>query len=309
MAKYDIMIARSPYGNKEVPDIGDWLVKTELYLRSRPDVGSILHHRIDDTPADMVRNRMVEDAKEAKVDYLLMVDADMRPDFPKPGARPFVASSLDFALSHHGPCVIAAPYSGPSPHQNMYVFTWRNLKSNNPNPDLQMRQFEREEAAARSGMEEVAALPTGLILIDMRVFDVLAYEDEKGGVQPAAPYFYYEYKDKFNAHKSSTEDVTFTRDCSLAGVPVYCNWDAWCGHWKNELVPPPVVLTVDDVRETYRQVILRNRRQGAALMQAGVRCQPKRSKADGAGVKKEQLQGIGDDNSGPSATFMVPFST
>ena len=57
--KFDIMVARSPYGNKEVPDIADWLVRTEVYLRSRPDIGNVFHVREDDTPADMVRNRLV----------------------------------------------------------------------------------------------------------------------------------------------------------------------------------------------------------------------------------------------------------
>ena len=235
-----------------------------------------------------------------------MIDSDMKPDYPRYGAKPFVPGALDFALSHHGPCVIAAPYSGPSPHQNMYVFTWRNLKSNNPNPDMQVRQYEREEAAVRSGFEEVAALPTGLILIDMRVFsDVLVYKNDKGEMEPAAPYFYYEYTNRFNTHKASTEDVTFTRDCSLSGVPVYCNWDAWCGHWKNECVPPPVVLAIDDVREEWRKVILRGHRKDDALMQAGVRCRPRRSKPSELGLKKEKMQGVGDDNSGPSVTFQV----
>jgi hypothetical protein len=44
-----------------------------------------------------------------------------------------------------------------------------------------------------------------------------------------------------------------TRDLSLVGTqklgynPVYCNWDAWAGHWKPKCVGKPQVVAAKDI--------------------------------------------------------------
>jgi uncharacterized UPF0146 family protein len=47
--------------------------------------------------------------------------------------------------------------------------------------------------------------------------------------------------------------VTQTRDLSLVGTtqlgynPVFCNWDAWAGHWKPKCVGKPAILSASSV--------------------------------------------------------------
>jgi hypothetical protein len=200
----------------------------------------------------MSRNRALKQAQALGVDIVCMIDSDMAPDLPH--QRPFWDTSLDFLLRHQGPCLIGAPYCGPPPTENVFVFQWGRRQSDNPNVDMQIMQFTREESVVRSGFEEVAALPTGLILIDTRALE---------RVKP--PYFEYEYEDEEHTQKSTTEDVFFTRNLSLAGVPCYVNWDSWAGHIKKKVVGKPSLLTCDDARESFREAILSGRRKGEKL--------------------------------------------
>jgi hypothetical protein len=57
--------------------------------------------------------------------------------------------------------------------------------------------------------------------------------------------FYYEWKDEWEDQKASTEDVAFTRDLNYAGVPVYCNYDAWAAHVKMKVVTKPENIDVN----------------------------------------------------------------
>jgi hypothetical protein len=247
--KIDVMFARFPYMNAECPDVTDWLLETVLKAKRDPRIGRVLSQRYDDTPITMTRNKAVADARREGVDFLLMIDSDMRPDC-EPDGKPFWDTSLDFALANP-PCIVAAPYCGPPPHENVYVFQFSGRMNETRNPSWALEQYTREEAAVRSGIERVAALPTGLMLIDMRALDRLRPSPDRG-------HFYYEWSDHTCSQKASTEDVTFTRDVCLAGVDIYCNWDAWAGHWKRHLVRKPRPLTVDAVRAQFADALRAN---------------------------------------------------
>jgi hypothetical protein len=236
MPKYNVAVARFPYGGFEHTRCVDWLVKTVLKLKADKRVGDVIPIVENDTPITMTRNAACLKARKQGADYLLMLDNDMAPDHE--GTAPFWDSSWEFLLRHRDrPGMIAAPYCGPPPHENVYVFRWRNPANNHPDdPDFKLEQYTREEAAERIGIEEVAALPTGLLLMDIRALDAVA-----------PPWFYYDYPDDYQAQKASTEDVVFTRNCSFAGVPVYCNWDSWAGHVKQRIVGKPRILTADMV--------------------------------------------------------------
>jgi hypothetical protein len=256
MAQLKVMFARFPYLNAECPDSVDWWGRTTLKAKQDPRIGEVLQFRVDDTPITLGRNRAVQRALEHGVDYLLMLDSDMSPDLP--GEQPFWDTSLDFALHHKGPCVIGAPYCGPPPCCNVYVFRWANWCNDQPNQDWRLEQFSREEAAMRLGIEPVAALPTGLILIDVRALQSVA-----------PPWFYYEWKDAAESEKASTEDVTFTRDLSLLGVPMYCNWSSWAGHWKRYLVEKPRPVTVEQIGAKYRAAVLADRGRADRAVDVG----------------------------------------
>lgn len=256
---YDILICTFSYGGNggmksEHPDVRDWLLTTIPEMKEDPRIGKVNLVDMADTPITMTRNRAVRFARENNYDLLLMLDSDMAPDLllgEDPDAKPFWSSSLDYMIEYGKPLAIAAPYCGPPPIENIYVFRWRNNQSDTPDEiDLRLDQFTREEAFSRGGIEHVAALPTGLFLCDVRVFDLTAPK-EKGD----SGWFYYEYEDIYESEKCSTEDVTATRDLSLKGErdwgynPVCINWDAWAGHWKPKVVGKPQLVTPSMVSE------------------------------------------------------------
>lgn len=243
MPKYNVFLARFPYGGVEDYRITDYMVSLVQQLKNDKRIGDIYHQSYNDTPITMTRNRACKDALTCGADLLLMVDNDMVPDYQ--ATEPFWQSSFEYAITHNGPCIIAAPYCGPPPHENIYIFRWRNIQSDHPDQqDFRLEQYTREEAAIRVGFEEVAALPTGLLLMSVPMLSKLP-----------KPWFYYEYKDIEETEKASTEDVTFTRDCSLSGIPIYCNWNAWAGHVKKKVVGKPRILTADVVSKAAQEAV------------------------------------------------------
>lgn len=255
--KFNVGIVTFSYGgnggiSSEVPDIREWMIPLVVEASRDPRIDNIRVWNLSDTPITMTRNRAVLQARQFGCDVLVMVDSDMKPDVHAgaEGAKPFFQSSFDFLVNHYakGPCVIGAPYCGPPPVECVYVFRWQNMQSAHANPDFQLEMYDRHTAVKLAGIQECAALPTGLIMYDMRAFDLTEPKDESD-----KPWFYYEWKDKYAAEKSSTEDVTQTRDLSLVGTqklgynPVYCNWDSWAGHWKPKCVGKPQVIAAADV--------------------------------------------------------------
>jgi hypothetical protein len=255
----NVFFAFFPYsGNggysSEHPSIRRWFADTLLKAKRDPRVGEVWAQDFCDTPIPMTRNAAVLEARKKGADLILMCDSDQWPDWElqrgEPGARPFWDSSFDFLHQHYakGPAVIGAPYCGPPPHENVYVFRFANQESGHANVDVRLAQYTREEAAGRGGIENVAALPTGLIVYDLRCFALLA-----------PPYFYYEWEDLYQSKKASTEDVTNTRDICVHGVnklgynPVYVNWDAWAGHLKPKVVGKPRPPETIKVGEVFRR--------------------------------------------------------
>lgn len=190
-------------------------------------------------PTDKQRNGAMKDARAHGHDFLLMIDDDQVPDCAL-GRRedmvPFLPTALEFALAHDGPCIVGAPYCGSPPLQEVMV-----MKNRAVVPDLQdgmgmkLDKFTRDEAARERGIKRVAALPTGCLLVDLRVMDVLP-----------PPWFSYEFDDPpFNSKLASTEDIVFTRNLDWLGVPQYCHWSAWAGHDKQFVtdVPPEAPVT------------------------------------------------------------------
>ena len=255
--KFNVGIVTFSYGgnggiSSEHPDIREWMIPLVANASKDPRIDQIRIWNLSDTPITMTRNRAVLQAREFGVDCLIMVDSDMKPDMNagQPDAKPFFDTSFDFFVNHYhkGPCVIGVPYCGPPPVECVYVFRWTNMANENPNPDFQLEMYDRHTAVKMAGIQECAALPTGLIMYDMRAFELTEPKTAED-----KPWFYYEWKDLYQAEKASTEDVTMTRDVSLVGTqklgynPVYCNWDAWAGHWKPKCVGKPQVIAAGGV--------------------------------------------------------------
>lgn len=264
--KLSVLIAMFPYagnssGSSMVYEVTEWLVKLTVALKTDPKYTSRIENvaftSFNDTPITMTRNEAVEEARKAGFDILVMVDSDMKPDMyvgDDPNAVPFFDAAFDAIYDHYekGPLVIGAPYGGRPPHENMFVFKWSGHMNCDEETPFSLEQYSREEACRMSGIQECAALPTGLIMYDVRSFDLID-----------VPYFQYEWTDKTQSHKASTEDVVNTRDISLGGLaqlgynPVMCAWDSWAGHMKVWTVGKPHLMTAENVAATLKRAFLR----------------------------------------------------
>ncbi len=264
MPKFSVMFARFPFKGVEHPDVTDWLVTTVLKAKADPRISDVYRCKVDDTPITASRNRAAMEAQKRGADFLVMIDSDMKPDYllgQDPLAKPFWDHAFNFVIGHYGrgPCVVGVPYCGPPPHENVYVFRFANRQSNHPNPDWQLNQFSREESAQRTGFEQVGALPTGLVLVDMRAFGAIAhpyFDYEWVGDQPPCPHCHQAIPGP-RAYRASTEDVYWSRNLNLAGVPQYCFWDAWAVHHKSKEVGKPELQTIDNIRGEFVEAVRR----------------------------------------------------
>ena len=238
-------------GTSVVWPVASWWAQTACRLKTEEKfisrIGDFWEYEVSDTPITMTRNKVVEVARKRGADIIVMVDSDMHPDVhlkDDPTAERFFDVAFDAIYEHwdKGPLVVGAPYGGSPPHENMFVFTWEAKANMGDESPFELRQYLRSEAQQMMGLQECAALPTGLIAYDIRAFDCI----EK-------PYFAYEWLDESASQKASTEDVQNTRDISLSCIkihgynPLRCAWSSWAGHGKYWCVGKPNKYTADDV--------------------------------------------------------------
>lgn len=292
-AKLKLFFAFFPYAGNggtsaEHPNIRNWFADTLFKAKQDHRVDEVMTKDFNDTPITMTRNAAVLAARKRGADVLIMVDSDQQMDVEldrNPSAKPFWDSSFDFLYRRKmlgQVSIIGAPYCGPPPIENVYVFRWANWQSDG-DPEFRLEAFAREEAALLAGIQEVAALPTGCIMFDMEAFEHTdpRHEHEyllkhgyshRQAISMVKPWFYYEWKSIYQEEKSSTEDVTLTRDfcmClhkKLGYNPVFCNWDAWAGHWKPWCVGKPKPPTIDQVNAKYEAAVRSGRLQGEVMM-------------------------------------------
>ncbi len=191
-------------------------------------------------PTDRVRNLILSKALASGFDFVLMIDDDMKPDVglgQDPDAVAFLPAALNFAVAHDGPCFVGAPYTSAPPFQRVLVMRWaERVPDQADGTGLELRSYTREEAAGMAGVGRVAALPTGMLLIDMRAVK-----------SHPRPWFSYEFEDEGHTKLASTEDVVFTRDADWLGVPQYCAWSSWAGHHKRYTTCRPRTVPLDAV--------------------------------------------------------------
>ena len=300
--KLDVFIGIPSYGgnggiSSEHPDIREWMCELLLKLKDDPRIGRVVTKTLSDTPVTMVRNQFVKLARQSQCHLLLMADSDQSPNKHRGEKwhKPFWDQAFDEVYKHYGkgPLVIGAPYCGPpNGGENVYVFYWDNDGSRGHETPYRLEQYPRMIAAKMTGIQECAALPTGMILYDMRCFDLIEpsklskdevldrfQEGKLSKAQAIAAlgegYFHYEWKDGYGDEKSSTEDVQNTRDISLAGIaklgynPVRCAWDSWVGHHKPWNVGKPVYYDQKDVAATFRAAVENQQDHGHSYVDVG----------------------------------------
>ena len=268
--KFVIMLCQFPGGMVSHPDPTAYIAAIRCDLQNDPRVTGVIPFTVGDTPITRSRNLAIKKALEYGADYVLMIDSDVSPDQDRDGAKPFWKTAWRFMMDRrtaeitagdhevaltrknnpaiwtitYAPATIAAPYCGPPPHEIPYIGVWRNMEGSATNPSFSLQMMSREEAGLRTGIEEVAALPTGLILYDIRLFKELP-----------KPWFDYEWGDPEQTEKVTTEDIFQTRNASLMGFPQYVAWDCWAGHWKLKYVGAPEPYRIHDMRKTFTQAV------------------------------------------------------
>ena len=245
-ANVKILIAVFNYDGWIRGEIADWYF--EKAVSSLTAMGGVeavtFTTKFRGYPVTRLRNKACAAALSGGYDYLLMIDNDNIPDCrlgKDPRAKPFFPDALEFARKQ-GPCVVGAPYCATPPKENCIVMKWDPLADPDLMLEATMTKFSRLEAATLTGFQEVAALPTGMLLIDLRVLDELP-----------PPWFQYEYTSDRELDLAATEDVYFTRNLSWVGVKQFVFWDAWAGHMKEKMVDRPEVPNVQEVPLPVRQ--------------------------------------------------------
>lgn len=256
------------------PFLKSWYSRLLVSMKADPRIDRIGDYDFCDTPITMSRNRAVVEARKWGADVLIMVDSDNIPDLylSRPGAKKFFDSSFDFLYKHwdRGPVAIAAPYCGPPSEELVYIFEWINSETTRTEGGFKLQMVSRTDSSRRAGIQEAAALPTGVTMWDMRIWELT--EPKARGDRA---WFEYEYEDIYQSKKCTTEDVFATREISMAGCvklgynPLFCNWDAWAGHVKQKIVGPPEVPTADVISETFKRAVLRDQRSDERLMMVG----------------------------------------
>lgn len=229
-------------------------------IGANPLVGDVDVMSLSITPTTCARNRAAVIAMNNGADLLFFIDDDVEMDHPKVAEKSFFDTSLEFINDRydHAPTVIAAPYCGPPPNENVFVFRWRN-KTALVDAIPELDAYTREEAAVMGGITEVAALPTGAMLIDLRIFKGMRSKALGVDVALPRPWFRYEYKDETESDLASTEDVTFSRDVDIIfrhagfGPTQFCNWDSWAIHHKMMMVGRPQIVGGDTIGKILRK--------------------------------------------------------
>ena len=306
---FSVCFATFPYGGNggapnTTPEVEKWLRKTIHKAKLDPRIKEVFEFEKADTPITMTRNAAVWACRNQKIDFLVMVDSDMHPDFElnhhhDSSQKPFWDVAIDFLVDHweKGPACVAAPYCGPPPNEVPYVFHWTQMESGDPGCGFSLEMYSREYAEHMAGIQPVAALPTGLIMFDVRLFELTAPKQqdfakrieewltpcegrtleahliseiaarcEHEKFKDCHSWFYYEYiMDSdgrcYESQKASTEDVTATRDISLAGIqaygynPIFCAWSSWAGHIKPKTVGKPRGITAEVISEKFVEAL------------------------------------------------------
>jgi hypothetical protein len=219
--KARVGIYRLCYGGWERAVLGSWLAKTVVsILRDHERIGFLDEEPFDKAPVYASRNSIVKRAQELKLDYIVMCDNDQVPDVV-PGAPLFWDTAFNFARELGELCVITAPTRMLNGMIAIHRLEVRDGKKH-------LLLMQPHEVAYKKGVERVAGTGTGLIFIDMAVFDLLT-----------PPYFRFEYTDKLETDVKAGEDILFTADLGGPKVPIYCAWDCWSGHDKMGCIGKP----------------------------------------------------------------------
>ena len=277
---YHIHIVRPCGWGLEVPDVGTYLLLLGFNIgyengknHGNPDKQiAISLTQTNKSRIPAARNHGVKEAREEGATHLLMIDPDVAIDAfvgTEPWAKKWWSEAWYFAKRDGPPLVLTAPYAGQL--QKVHVF-YRDKEGVN-------RRYSWNDAGKMSGWSQVNAVGSGLMLIDMRVFDLLDKHDDS--LNQHRPYFRDIYADERETELDYTPDVYFCERCREVGVPIWVNWDCWCGHWQLQRVTSPRCGTIPETTESEVS--------GSAIKEQGVGCL-RRSEEEDSGMVEGGLR-------------------
>lgn len=232
---FKLMVGRPVGLGSEKTDVGTFLMELAIFACHYNRIGELCESESISSRILLNRNIIAQEAINQKCDFLLMIDPDMSPDHYTKGenkraqAKSFLQTSFQHMMDNPFG-VIAAPACSERPKRLTNVFL--------TNPDgsgRRMTYSETRERLREPAIEQVHAIGTGLILIHVPIFTVLTH-----------PYFDDVYANVEKTELSLSQDVYFTQNCHMAGVPVWCNWYAWAGHIKDEPLGAPEDLADEE---------------------------------------------------------------
>lgn len=242
------MLVRFAYGGFERVELTDWVVQTALWAERNPKVEKLLHGHVDDVSVPTCRNRAVLEAIQQGVDILIMADHDMAPDIDK--SKMFVADGFEFITKrwHDAPTVLGAPYRSGVGNKQPQIGVWR---THHDSQNVTLEKYSNEEGQDMHGIQPVAWLGTGLMMLDLRVCTGFPAPDGKP-LALATPWFAEEFDEPYQTKRVCGEDVYFTRNASVVfgehDIPVvFCAWDHWSDHMKIDGAGRPVTVTSTDL--------------------------------------------------------------
>lgn len=249
--KLNVLFARFPYGMIEHPGGTDWLIGTLDIVRQNPLIGMIKTKWSSGTPITMLRNKMVKNAIDEDIDILVMLDNDMIPHYD------FFINAFKFFYHRYddAPSVIASPYCGAPPYENVFAFRWEEYSGDNPENSHKLLGINRNEVSQLTGIQPMAAVATGCVFIDMRIFTGFR------GIKLPLPWFYYEYTDAYCQDVKSTEDITWSRNigalykAALGLDALFIDWDSWATHCKRKNVEKPTNEYPKNIKSLFERVV------------------------------------------------------
>ena len=241
---YHVHIVRPCGWGLEAPDVGTYLLLLGFNIgyengrnHGNPNKQiAISQTQVSRARIPAARNYGVDEARKENATHLMMIDPDVAVDAfvgTEPWAKKWWGEAwgmmLSAATNWDIPIVVATPYAGLLHPPKVQVF-YRDKTGKN-------RRYSWEDAGKKSGWESVNAVGSGLMLIDMRVFDTLDKQDDLS--HQRRPYFRDLYTDERESELKYTPDIYFCERCVEAGIPIWVNWDCWCGHWQFQRVNSP----------------------------------------------------------------------
>lgn len=171
-------------------------------------VESVQLIRSQDFPIDAARNEIVRGMLKSPATHLLFLDADMT--FP---------ADLPARLLRHDTAVVTARYHMRRPPHHAVAMRYVG-------PDT----FDCRALTSGQGLMPIDYGGAGALLIRRDVFERIAEREQASGEPVGENWFRYSRQQKPPFELRISEDMHFYRECRLAHIQPYVDWDTTCGH-------------------------------------------------------------------------------